>query len=156
MAEVGRVESTVRKIAPRSIQRAIVCSISTDIRRDTRIERKENPPRETRQDPGPKDPGTYAGLPVLARAEPGRDPSIKPCKTECSTTSIGTATSGKALPRLHGSHSDTPSLPMKKKWRWGVLHMGSRGSSPVDQGLVGTLGGLAGPYTLLVHCDDVN
>eukprot|EP00963_Diacronema_lutheri_P001696 scaffold110_cov315-Pavlova_lutheri.AAC.27 len=43
----------------------------------------------------------------------------KPCKTECSTTSIGTATSGKALPRLHGSRSDTPSLPMKKKWRWG-------------------------------------
>jgi len=44
----------------------------------------------------------------------------KPLKTECSTTSIGRATSGEVLPRLHGSHSDTPSLPMKKKWRWGV------------------------------------
>eukprot|EP00963_Diacronema_lutheri_P010944 scaffold1257_cov311-Pavlova_lutheri.AAC.1 len=77
MAEFGRFESTVRKIASRSIQRAVVFWISTDIRRSTRIERKENPPGETRQDPGPKDPGTYVGLPALARAEPGRDPSIK-------------------------------------------------------------------------------
>eukprot|EP00963_Diacronema_lutheri_P014688 scaffold3659_cov348-Pavlova_lutheri.AAC.1 len=76
-AEFGHFESTVRKNAPRPIQRDIVRSISTHIRRDTRVERKEHPAGETRQDPATKDPGTCTGLPALARAEPARGPSIQ-------------------------------------------------------------------------------
>eukprot|EP00963_Diacronema_lutheri_P012905 scaffold2077_cov333-Pavlova_lutheri.AAC.2 len=59
------------------MQRVIVRSISSHIRRDTRVERKEDPLGETRQDPAPKDPGTCTGLPALARAEPGRGPPIE-------------------------------------------------------------------------------
>jgi len=74
----------------------------------------------------------------------------KPLKTECYTTSIGRATSGKALRRLHGSHSDTPSLPMKKKWRWGavlrVAHI-----SRIGEGSNDTPRGVQGQDTQTTH-----